>query len=69
MLRPLHREVGEDEIARIIEKADVNRDGVISFLEFQNAALAGVFQDVELRQPAQVSLPESKDSSPKASRA
>ena len=61
MLRPLHREVGEDEIARIIEKADVNRDGVISFLEFQNAALAGVFQDVELRRPSQVSPPESKE--------
>jgi hypothetical protein len=49
MLRPLHREVGEDEIARIIEKADVNKDGVISFLEFQNAALTGAFSDVELR--------------------
>lgn len=49
MLRPLHREVGEDEIAKIVEKADVNKDGVISFLEFQNAALAGAFSDVELR--------------------
>jgi len=49
MLRPLHREVGEDEIAKIIEKADVNKDGVISFLEFQNAALAGAFSDVALR--------------------
>jgi hypothetical protein len=56
MLRPLHREVGEDEIAQIVEKADVNKDGVISFLEFQNAALAGAFSDVELRKSPQAEM-------------
>ena len=37
MLRPLHNDITQCEIDRMIEKADVNHDGVINFKEFINA--------------------------------
>lgn len=43
MLRPLHNDIDPADIDKIIEKADTNRDGVISFKEFMNAITNGTF--------------------------
>jgi Ca2+-binding EF-hand superfamily protein len=37
MMRPLHNEINPGDIESIIEKADVNKDGFISFTQFINA--------------------------------
>lgn len=42
MLRPLHNDIDPADIDKIIEKADTNRDGVISFKEFMNAITNGI---------------------------
>lgn len=43
MLRPLSNEIDPADIDKIIEKADTNGDGVISFKEFMNAITNGTF--------------------------
>ena len=43
MLRPLSNEIDPKDIDKIIEKADTNGDGVISFKEFVNAIMNGTF--------------------------
>lgn len=43
MLRPLDNEIDPADVDKIIEKADINKDGVISYKEFMNAITNGIF--------------------------